>query len=445
MTGKLFMKLHFPGLLVLATFVVLAAPGCGGDSGTEGGDTNTEEDAELDIIDSTEPVEDVVLEPDAEVPSETTYCGNPMLELPDDPAARGPWPVGSRTVEIDVLHTEVWYPAEPGSEVGQELYRYDLREYLPDPTGVEPTDDLMLACECYRELPIDAEHGPYPVIVFAHGMSGFKGQSLEFMTHWASRGFVVLSSDAPSIGLKTFLELFSGPFDLPALLEIWNLISSTPSADECDPRTLEGQPADLVAMLDALDPPSGDLAFLEGHVDLGRIGATGHSAGGMASYAMGGYPNLRVVIPMAAAGTCDGASLESTVVIGGMADSIVAFTRQQDGYDTSPVSKRLIGLTDAGHMAMTSFCPIGEGEGGILEAAKNAGVEFNPLFESFITPLASDGCGPDNLEPELGWEIINYASAAAFEEILMCIPERGEQLSGIADVYPEVGEYQEQL
>lgn len=49
-------------------------------------------------------------------------------------------------------------------------------------------------------------HGPYPVVVFAHGFSGFSGQSLPQMTHWASRGFVVVSADHPSVGLRTFLR-----------------------------------------------------------------------------------------------------------------------------------------------------------------------------------------------------------------------------------------------
>jgi hypothetical protein len=327
---------------------------------------------------------------------------------------------------------------------------YDLREYLPQQQqdNMEENDSILQPCECYQDLPIDDEHGPYQVIVFAHGMSGFKGQSLEFMTHWASRGFVVLASDAPSIGLKTFLEIFSGNA-LGAIQDLMDLVGSmgAPSdpSGNCDPTDTKGQTGDLVFMLDSLKEPSEDLAFLDGHIDLSRIGVSGHSAGGGAVLPMGGYPGVRVIVPQAMGGTCDGEYLESTVVIGGMADSIVAFSRQQNGYNTSPTPKRLIGLTKAGHMAMTSFCPIGEDDGGIIEAAKKAGVKFNPLFESFIKPLASDGCGPNAMPAELGWEIINYATSAAFEEILLCIPERAELLSNIANVYPEVGTFEEEL
>ncbi len=435
------------GVLVLW----LTTPGCGEES--ESGDTDNGADADTDSDTDTDTDSDTDTDADTDsddIPAETTYCDTPMFELPQDPAAQGPWAVGARTIDIDYLHAEVWYPAKHGSADGQEMQVYDLREYLPQQQqdNVEDTDSILQPCECYQDLPIDDEHGPYPVIVFAHGMSGFKGQSLEFMTHWASRGFVVLSSDAPSIGLKTFLEIFSGNA-LGAVQDLLALISgmSAPSdpGGNCDPTDAKGQTGDLVFMLDALKAPSGDLAFLEGHIDLSRIGASGHSAGGGAVLPMGGYPGVKVVIPQAMNGTCDGEYLESTVVIGGMADSIVAFSGQRSGYNSSPPPKRLIGLTKAGHMAMTSFCPIGEDDGGIIEAAKKAGVKFNPLFETFITPLASDGCGPKAMPAELGWEIINYATSAAFEEVLLCTPKRGEQLSGIAHVYPEVGTFEEEL
>jgi len=40
------------------------------------------------------------------------------LELPDDPAARGPWKVGARMVEVAGLTVEVWYSAAAGSTDG---------------------------------------------------------------------------------------------------------------------------------------------------------------------------------------------------------------------------------------------------------------------------------------------------------------------------------------
>jgi len=415
-----------------------------------GADADADSDADSDADASPDASGETDAGPlDASAPHETAYCGLPMLELPEDPAERGPWAVGARTVDIGTLHTEVWYPAEPGSSQGLDKYVYDLREYLPaEQQGAVDAGTIMQPCDCFRDLPIDDGHGPFPVIVFAHGMSGFKGQSLEFMTHWASRGFVVLSSDAPSIGLKTFLEIFSGT-SVAAMQKLWKLVQEMGNpmnpTGPCDPTQGNSQTKDLVFLLGSLKDPSGGLAFLKGRIDLGRIGASGHSAGGGAVNPMGAYPNVKVVVPMAAGGTCGGASLESTLVMGGMADSIVKFSNTTSGYASSPPARRLVGLRKAGHMAFTSFCPIGAGQGGIIAAAEKAGVTFNPLFKAFIEPLASDGCGADSLDAETGWEIINYASSAAFEEILMCIPERREQLKAIQSLYPDVGVYNEVL
>jgi hypothetical protein len=133
--------------------------------------------------------------------------GAKLLINPEDPALPGPWPVGARTVTIAERTTEIWYPAEPGSAAGVEPEVYDIRLYLPPEEQGKIPDDAApwQACGCYRDLPLDTDHGPYPVIVFIHGTAGFRTQSLTFMTHWASRGFVVVSSDHTGITLADVL------------------------------------------------------------------------------------------------------------------------------------------------------------------------------------------------------------------------------------------------
>lgn len=368
-------------------------------------------------------------------PEEATYCDGAIsgYVLPDDPAERGPWPVGARTIDLAGLKTEIWYPAPLGTEREAEPHVYDLREHLPNGgEGIDESPTFLQACDCYHDVPLDTEHGPYPVILFIHGFSGFRGQSLEFMTHWASRGFVVVSADHPSIGLRTFLEdglggivvniLFGGGLD--------GLFGN------CDIDTAGGQTEEAVAMLDELQQTAGALAFLDGHVDLTRMGAAGHSAGGGAIAPLAAYPNMRVIAPMSMNGVCDGPEVESSLVLGAVDDAIIQYSQTQDGFDTTPTPKRLVGLSNAGHMAFTSFCPIGADEGGILQAAQNAGVMFDPLFLALVGPLATDGCGDDSLAPEVGWEVTNYATAAAFEEVLLCLPERADALNVLQVTYP---------
>jgi dienelactone hydrolase len=290
-------------------------------------------------------------------------------------------------------------------------------------------------CDCYRDLPLDTDHGPYPVIIFLHGFSGFSAQSVVQMTHWASRGFVVIAADHPSIGLKTLLTNGIGGLDLTAL-----------SSTSCDLASAGKQTQEAVGELDALQDPTGDLAFLAGHIDMTRVGASGHSAGAFGVSPLSTYKNVQVVAPMAGAGVCPSSSLRSSLIMGGMQDSIVAYSRQQSGFGTTPTPKRLVGLENAGHMAFTAFCPIGKDQGGILQAAMNAGVMFDPSFISLVGPLAADGCGASNLDPARGWQVIDFATAGVFEETLFCLPERAAELSRIRELFPDaVGDFHEEL
>src|SRR5690242_19513182 len=207
-------------------------------------------------------------------PNPATGCnGTPLLANPDDPSAHGPWAVGARTVTLAGLTTEIWYPAKAGSEAGKMPARYDLREHLPDADQgkIPDADNPWQPCDCYRDLPIDDAHGPYPVVLFIHGTAGFRTQSLTFMAHWASRGFVVLAADHPGINLKDVLSGGFGQSD---------------------------QAGDARRLLAALEPPGGDAAFLAGHLDLANLALAGHSAGGGAISGFG--DRAKVLVPMAA-------------------------------------------------------------------------------------------------------------------------------------------------
>lgn len=106
-------------------------------------------------------------------------------DVPADTSARGPWAVGVRTVTVGGLTHEVWYPARRGSESGKAKKVYDLRYAIPADARPKITDEKAprQPCDCIDDLPIDAERGPYPVVVFFHGTAGFRTQSLSQMTH----------------------------------------------------------------------------------------------------------------------------------------------------------------------------------------------------------------------------------------------------------------------
>mgnify|MGYP001446614435 CR=1 FL=1 len=122
-----------------------------------------------------------------------------LYERDSDAAERGPWPVGVQTVSLGRLDVEVLYPAVPGSEAGLSPLEVDIRYALPESEREKVGDDVRphQSCDCYSDLPVDQEHGPYPLILFVHGTASWRTQSLSLMEHWASRGFVVASADHP--------------------------------------------------------------------------------------------------------------------------------------------------------------------------------------------------------------------------------------------------------
>lgn len=352
-----------------------------------------------------------------DVPGEAVGCdGAALLAVSKDTSLPGPWPVGARTGELDGLTFEVWYPAQVGSEAGLDPVRYDIRVSLPDseqakvPDAANPWQD----CGCWRDLPLDTAHGPYPAVVFVHGTAGFRSQSLEQVTHWASRGFVVIAADHPGLWLKDLLGSLCGV--------------AAPAQD------LGG---DIEKLVGGIQAPVGDLAFLADHVDGARIGMAGHSAGGGAIKGFGTV--AQVLIPMAAGGVTAGEALRSTLVLGAQSDQVVNYSGQQSGYDSSPAPKRLVGISNAGHLAFSSLCSLRNGEGqDFLEIAG----EFDVCGAQFAGALfdCEDTYTPD----ATNWQITNYASSAALEETLHC-SDAGANFAGLTAKFPEVGEYQEAL
>lgn len=348
-------------------------------------------------------------------PGDVAGCdGANLYANPADPGEDGPWPVGVRTATVAGLTTEIWYPAERGAQVGVRHVLYDLREWLPpsEADKIPDEDTAWQICDCYRDLPIDADHGPYPLIVFVHGTAGFRTQSLHFMTHWASRGFVVVAADYP--------KLFLG-----------DLLSNLANFGMAD------VPGDTMSLLAGLGDLTGDLAFLDGHLDTTHIGMSGHSAGGFGIRGFG--DTAEVLIPMAASGTMAGTALESTLVLGGLDDGVVDPTGTLQGYMDSPEPKRFLGLADAGHLAFSDICALSNQAGeDILTIAIDHGV-MNAQFASALF----DGCTADYLPPEDGWAIVEYATSAVFEETLQCNPDAAADLPDIGMRFPAAADYRQ--
>jgi predicted dienelactone hydrolase len=352
---------------------------------------------------------------DSQPPATTTGCdGASLLPIPSDTAARGPWAVGVRTVQVGELRTEVWYPAAPGSDAGKETARYDIRMALPPAEAAKIPDDdnPWQTCDCYRELPLDETHGPYPVVVFVHGTASFRHQSLSIVTHWASRGFVVVAADHPGLFLADLLTMACG---------------GTPPAQHLD--------TDVAALVSAVGTPSGDLAFLAGHVASTHIGLAGHSAGAGAAASGSALPGVRAVVSLAGAQSTTMAG-PTSIFIGGMDDGIAPWNRVLNAWTGSPPTKYLVGIDKARHLSFSDLCSTQNAEGqNLLEIAKEHDV-CGAMLAGFLFD-----CDPGQIDFQRGWQIINATSTAVLESTLQC---RDAAIEPIAHTFTEVSQYREE-
>jgi alpha-beta hydrolase superfamily lysophospholipase len=402
--------------LVLAASIVV---GCGGAAGGGGGDGRGDGGAVTDP----DAGPGSGAPPDASSGGSVAGCGGAtFLPVPSDPAARGPWPVGARTVTIGRLTAEVWYPAAVGSDAGRAAATYDIRDELPaaEAAKIPDKDNPLQHCECNRDLPLDGAHGPYPIVVFVHGTAAFRTQSLPIVTHWASRGFVVVAADHPGLVLGDFIgglcnEPTHGSQDLSGDLD-----------------------AELAAL--AASPPTGDLAFLAGHVDPTRIAIAGHSAGANAAAAATTKPGVRLAIVLA--GNTAAASsphLASSLFMGGTSDGIVSWSSVQSAWSGSPTPRRLVGIGNAGHLVFSDLCQIQNAAGqNILAVAQQ-----DQVCGAALAGLLFD-CNASYIDGPTGWDVTDYATSDVLESTLQCATGLPD-LSSIMQVLPAVSVYQQAL
>ena len=352
--------------------------------------------------------------------------GTKLLAVPDDPGALGPWPVGVKTVKLQLSAgmstVEVWYPAMPGSEGSTPKATYDLTAWLSpsDKAKIPASDNAPQPCECYRDLPIDSTHGPYPAVVFAHGLASFRTASLTTMTQWASRGFIVLAADHLGYYLTDYAAGSCG---------------GTASG------ALGDYPGDIAAEVAALTSNASELSFLGSSVDTKRIAVGGHSMGaGIGATASSSIANVQVIILLAellGAAPAPSSSLKYVLSMAGMNDQVTGWAATVSAYTGSPMPKRLVGIEGGDHLDVIDICSQKDAMG---RTSLDVGAKNGVCAIGAVAALAQCGAMKDPLQ---GPGIVNYVSTAVLEETLHC----QDRAAALADAavkakFPAIAEYQ---
>ncbi len=133
--------------------------------------------------------------------------------------------------------------------------------------------------------------GPFPVIIFSHGLGGSR-EGYEYLgRHWASWGYVAVHVE--HLGSDTAVLKKGG-----------RLLKNLREAAD-DPRNAQARPADVRFVLDRLEKLNqGGLPLLSHRLDLTRIGMAGHSFGAWTTMAIAGQggiyadPRVKAAIAM---------------------------------------------------------------------------------------------------------------------------------------------------
>jgi fermentation-respiration switch protein FrsA (DUF1100 family) len=170
----------------------------------------------------------------------------------------------------------------------------------------------------------------FPVVVFSHGLTGRPEDYAPLLTAWAAAGFVVAAPAFPHTSRGA------------SQIQVLDVIN---------------QPADVSYVLTqvlALDRAAGDP--LRGQLDVDRVAAAGHSAGGITTlglFTVERDRRLDAGIVLAGStlgvGTAFSGPVAPQLFVHGQLDDVVSYSAGKAAYDAVPWPKAMLSLPDGDH------------------------------------------------------------------------------------------------
>jgi dienelactone hydrolase len=229
-----------------------------------------------------------------------------LLPVPQFPPMTGPYPVGTLSLYLvddgreDIfadepgtpreLMVQFWYPAAPTGQEEAAVLLPDLPRIAPvlaERFGLPPfllNHANLIDLEISESPPAAVLEGDgrFPLIIFAHGLTGLRMQNSSMMRQLASHGYVVAAMDHT---YANAIALF--PDGRAILYDPCRIFAVLPdcAANYVDGNILVRQwAADMAFLLDTISQWDGATdGILAGRVDGTRVGVFGHSTGGGAT------------------------------------------------------------------------------------------------------------------------------------------------------------------
>ena len=124
--------------------------------------------------------------------------------------------------------------------------------------------------------PPASRSGPFPIVIFSHGLGGTR-ESYEYLgLHWATRGYFVVHIQHPGSDDTVWRDA--------GLLQGMSAMRKAAA----DPRNAINRPRDVSFVIDHLERLNQESTTYQGQLDLSRIGVAGHSFGAFTALAVAG-------------------------------------------------------------------------------------------------------------------------------------------------------------
>lgn len=209
----------------------------------------------------------------------------------------GPYAIGTTTIYLNdesrpesyttnptdtrELMLQVWYPADPAGTGQPAPYldhldlagraiaqRLNLPSFLLNHLELVKTHSQI-------DVPM-AKDGPFPLLIFVHGLRGIRQQNSMLMEDLASHGYIVASADHPYANVLTIFPDGRAVFYDEAMVFPAGL-----SQTEAGRQLVQVWAADVRFVLDQFTVWHGaESGLFSGRVALDQIGVLGHSTGG---------------------------------------------------------------------------------------------------------------------------------------------------------------------